>query len=334
METAGQAQETIGGAAPGPPGGAARRRRSTPRVRAVSLTRWRLGRSWLVVPPLLYVLALLVGPIVLIGMYSFNMLSEFPGAPTAFSTANWHQFLYGTTNHLLIGDNNAFWQTFKHSMLITLTVSVTTVLAGYPLAYYLAFVARRRRYVLLMAMLMPFFTSYLLRVIAWQVMLSNNGVINSALWELHLEPRGHAISWLIYSNFSVGLVLFYSWVPFVALPMFVVLENLDTRVVEAAYDLGAGRMSAFVRVILPLSLPGVIAGFVFVLIPTTGEFITPLLVGGTNSYMFGNAIQDFFTSTLDWNYGAVLALWLVGVVVVMMAVFGRFLTTDLRRAEG
>jgi spermidine/putrescine transport system permease protein len=129
-------------------------------------------------------------------------------------------------------------------------------------------------------------------------------------------------------------VLFYSWVPFVALPMFVVLENLDTRVVEAAYDLGAGRMSAFVRVILPLSLPGVIAGFVFVLIPTTGEFITPLLVGGTNSYMFGNAIQDFFTSTLDWNYGAVLALWLVGVVVVMMAVFGRFLTTDLRRAEG
>jgi ABC-type spermidine/putrescine transport system permease subunit I len=119
-------------------------------------------------------------------------------------------------------------------------------------------------------------------------------------------------------------------VPFVALPIFVVLENMDRRVLEAAQDLGASRFAAFVRVTFPLSLPGVIAGFVFVLIPTTGEFITPLLVGGPSSQMFGNSIQGFFTETSDWNYGSVLALWLVFVVMVMLLLFGRFLSADLQ----
>ena len=192
-----------------------------------------------------------------------------------------------------------FWDLFKSSMVITLTVSVVAVVGAYPVAYFLAFCVQRRRYTLLMVLLAPFFTSYLLRVIAWQVMLNNDGVINSLLWELHLRPQGDAISWLINTRFSVGLVLFYSWVPFVALPMFVVLENLDRRLIEAAQDLGANRWSTFLRVTFPLSLPGVVAGFVFVLIPTTGEFITPLLVGGPSSYMFGNAIQQFFGESLE-----------------------------------
>ena len=146
-------------------------------------------------------------------------------------------------------------------------------------------------------------------------------------------PQGQSPSWLIYSNFSVGLVLFYTWVPFVALPIFVVLENLDRRLLEAVARLGANGFSTFLRVTLPLSLPGVMAGFVFVLIPTTGEFIAPLLVGGPSSYMFGNAIQAFFADTLTGTTASVLALWLVVVVVVMMVVFGRFLSADLQEAE-
>jgi spermidine/putrescine transport system permease protein len=122
-------------------------------------------------------------------------------------------------------------------------------------------------------------------------------------------------------------------VPFVAVPIFVLLDNLDTRLLEAAQDLGANRFATFLRVTLPLSVPGVIAGFVFVLIPTTGEFITPLLVGGPDSQMFGNSIQSFFQDTPNWNYGAVLALWLVAVVFVMLLVFGRFLSTDLQEAN-
>jgi spermidine/putrescine transport system permease protein len=214
-------------------------------------------------------------------------------------------------------------------MAVTLVVSCAAVIGAYPLAYFLAFVAGRHRYTLLLAVLEPFFTSYLLRVIAWQVILSNNGVINSLLWQLGLRSQGHAISWLIYSKFSVGLVLFYAWVPFVMLPIFVVLDNVDRRLIDAAHDLGASRFTTFMRVTLPLSLPGVAAGFVFVLIPTTGEFIAPLLVGGPSSQLFGNSIQAFFSDTPDWNYGSVLALTLVAVVLVLLAVFGRFVSADL-----
>jgi spermidine/putrescine transport system permease protein len=162
-------------------------------------------------------------------------------------------------------------------------------------------------------------------------MLNNNGVVNSMLWQLGLREEGHAIAGLIYSNFAVGLVLFYAWVPFVALPIFVVLDNMDRSLLAAAQDLGAGRLQTFLRVILPLSLPGVASGFVFVLIPTTGEFIAPLLVGGPGSQMFGNSIQTFFGETPNWNYGAVLALALVAIVIVLLGAFGRFLVPDTER---
>jgi spermidine/putrescine transport system permease protein len=132
------------------------------------------------------------------------------------------------------------------------------------------------------------------------------------------------VSWLIYSQFAVMLVLIYVWVPFVSLPIFVSLDNLDRSLLEAASDLGAGRWGTFVRVTFPLSLPGLSAAFVFVFIPTIGEFVTPLLVGGTDGYLFGNAVQDRFTKALDWQSGSVLAIFLLGVVAAFMVLFGRF----------
>lgn len=285
----------------------------------------RPGRAWLTLPTSAFLVAVMLVPLVLIGLYSVNVMTNLVGVPTSFSLGYWKEFLPP--------GSNPFWDRFKTSMLITVAVSVAAVVAAYPIAYYLAFVARRRRYTLLLLVLAPFFTSYLLRVIAWKVMLDNSGVVNSALWQLGLRHQGNGISWLIYSWFSVALVLFYSWVPFVALPIFVVLENMDTRLLEAARDLGSSRLHVFRRITLPLSLPGVIAAFVFVLIPTTGEFIAPLLVGGPGSYMFGNSIQSFFSDTPVWNYGAVLAVWLIAIVFVLVALFGRFLGADLRAAR-
>jgi spermidine/putrescine transport system permease protein len=220
-------------------------------------------------------------------------------------------------------------------MCVTLIVSLVVTTMAYPLAYFLAFVSERRRYVFLFILLAPFFTSFLLRVLAWQVMLNDSGVINSALWQLGVLSDGQPLEifgmGIFRTWFSVGLVLGYSWIPFVALPIFVVLENMDRRVIEAAQDLGASRFMTFLRVTLPLSLPGVIAGFVFVLIPTTGEFVTPQLVGGTDTYMFGQAIQDLFIGTaISWNTGSVLAIWLMAVVVVLIAFSSRFLVMDLR----
>jgi spermidine/putrescine transport system permease protein len=284
-----------------------------------------LARLLVAVSPSVYVMLVLMVPIVLIGLYSFGLMTNVVGTHTAFSTADWKDFL--------TAGGNPFRSRFFTSMAVTLVVSCVATIGAYPLAYFLAFVAGRHRYTVLLAILAPFFTSYLLRVIAWQVILNNNGVVNSALWQLGLRAHGHAITWLIYSKFSVALVLFYAWVPFVALPIFVVLDNLDHSVLDAAYDLGAGRLQTFLRVTLPLSLPGVAAGFVFVLIPTTGEFIAPLLVGGPSSQLFGNSIQAFFSDTPDWNYGAVLAITLVAVVLVLLAVFGRYIGRDLTEAE-
>jgi spermidine/putrescine transport system permease protein len=307
-------------AAPPEPGKPRRGARRRPRVDVRAL-----GNLLLVASPSLYVLALLIGPIVLIGLYSVNLASNLRGVPLDFDLTNWDAFLFGA--------DNPFRARLFESLLITFTVSVGAVLGAYPLAYFLAFVAGRHRYTILLAILAPFFTSYLLRIVAWQGILSNNGVVNSLLWELGLRDQGHAIGGLIYSNFAVGLVLFYAWVPFVALPIFVVLDNMDRDLISAAHDLGAGRLSTFWHVTLPLSLPGVASGFVFVLIPTTGEFIAPLLVGGPGSQMFGNSIQTFFGDSPNWNYGAVLALALVAIVLVLLLAFGRFLVPDTERSR-
>jgi spermidine/putrescine transport system permease protein len=158
-------------------------------------------------------------------------------------------------------------------------------------------------------------------------------VINSFLVWTGIRSAGHPLSQLLYSRFAVMLVLGYVWLPFVALPIFVSLESLDVRLLEAASDLGATRLQAFRRITLPLSLPGVVAAFLFVFIPTVGEFITPSLVGGTGGYMYGNQIVDLFGSGFpDWETGSVLALFLLGVVAVLTAVFARFMR--LRGAPG
>jgi spermidine/putrescine transport system permease protein len=288
--------------------------------------RWRPGRAWLSVPVTAYLLAGLIVPIILIALYSVHLLTNLIFPPAKFSVETWKSFL-----PYLHDGTSVYFDRFKTSMVITLVVSVVAVLAAYPLAFFLAFVAHRRRYTLLLVLLAPFFVSYLLRVYAWTVMLSSDGTINSILVELG-RSKGDPVEWLFHSKFAIGLVLAYSWIPFVALPIFVVLENLDKRILEAAEDLGANRFSTFLRVTLPLSLPGVIAAFVFVLIPTTGEFVAPSLVGGSDDSMFGNFIQDSFVNTTDWALGAVMAMWLMAIVVVLIAFSSRYLTADLRGA--
>jgi spermidine/putrescine transport system permease protein len=209
---------------------------------------------------------------------------------------------------------------------MSLIVSATIVVLAYPLAYFLALSGTRRKYVLLLLLIAPFLTSYLLRVLAWKVILGNNGVINSFLFSTGLRSPDHPLSQLLYSRFAVMLVLGYIWLPFVALPIFVSLESLDRRLLEAATDLGASRLQAFVKITLPLSLPGVFAAFLFVFIPTLGEFVTPSLVGGANGYMYGNQIVDLFVAGFpDWQTGSVLALFLLGVVAVLTIAFSRFL---------
>ena len=290
------------------------RRRRFPRRRP-----WRPGRAWLSVPVTVYLLTGLVVPIILIALYSVHLLTNLIFPPAKFDLATWKGFL-----PYLHEGTSVYFDRFKTSMAITLIVSTVAVLAAYPLAFFLAFVAHRRRYTLLLVLLAPFFVSYLLRVYAWTVMLSSDGTINSILVELG-RAKGHPVEWLFHSKFAIGLVLAYSWIPFVALPIFVVLENLDKRILEAAQDLGANRVMTFLKVTLPLSLPGVIAAFVFVFIPTIGEYVTPQIVGGKGGYLFGNVIQSSFAASFDWQLGSAMSVFLLAAVAILLAIFGRYL---------
>lgn len=268
-----------------------------------------LARYAGIAPATLWLVAFFLAPVALVGAYSVGLLS-FPAGSGTYSWDAWRSFLEGSV----------YLDVFWRSVVTALVVSAVCLLLAYPIAYYLSFVAApRRRYVLLLLVLAPFFTSYLLRVLAWKVMLGNNGVINSFLFWTGIRADGDPVTQLLYSRFAVGIVLVYVWLPFVCLPIYLALEGIDRRLVEAASDLGASRRAVFRRVVLPLSLPGALAAFVFVFVPSLGEFVTPMLVGGSKGFMYGNAIQDLFTSGLDWQTGSVLAMFLLLVVVAVVA---------------
>ena len=265
--------------------------------------------------PVAWLVVFFLVPIGIVAAYSLDALSILPGTHPVTLQA-WRDLFAGDPflGHIYL---SLFWKSVKMSLI----VSAIIVALAYPLAYYLALSGTKRKYVLLLLLIAPFLTSYLLRVLAWKVLLGDEGPINSFLSSIGLEPLS-----LIYTQFAVLLVLGYVWLPFVALPIFVSLESLDRRLLEAASDLGASRWQAFFRITLPLSAPGIAAGFLFVFIPTLGEFITPSLVGGTDGYMYGNQIVDLFgTGFPDWRTGSVLALFLLAVVGLLMVVFSRLL---------
>jgi spermidine/putrescine transport system permease protein len=290
---------------------------SVARPRARRRFRLPLATTGLLSLPLLWLGIFFLAPIAIVAAYSFNVYSLYPG-PHGFTLTAWHDFLHGGVYLRL------FWKSVK----VSLIVSVIVVALAYPLAYYLALSGTKRKYVLLLLLIAPFLTSYLLRVLAWKVILGNQGVINSFLFWTGLRSPDHPISQLLYSRFAVMLVLAYIWLPFVALPIFVSLESLDRSLLEAASDLGASRRWAFLRVTLPLSVPGIFAGFLFVFIPTLGEFVTPSLVGGASGYLYGNQIVDLFGSGFpDWETGSVLSIFLLVVVAALTVVFSRFLRT-------
>lgn len=218
---------------------------------------------------------------------------------------------------------------FFKSVSMAMTTSFFALLIAFPIAYFLATCVGRTRYTWLLIVIGPFFTSFFLRIIAWKVILGSNGLTNSSLVSLGVLQPNHPLTFLLYSQFTVIVVLVYAWAPFAVMPMFVALEGVDQRLHEAGADLGASRLQILRRITLPLVAPGVVAGFLFVFIPTLGEFVTPLLVGGTRGYMFGNAVSDLFSVSIDWQTGSVLALFLLAIVVLLTGSTSRFL-----RAEG
>src|SRR5215469_8324715 len=194
---------------------------------------------------------------------------------------------------------------FLRSVLISGAVTCATVALAYPMAYFVAFHARRK-FIWLVALTIPFWTSYLLRVFAWKIILGFDGVINSGLMRLHLI--GQPLEFLLYNPFAVVVTLAHAWAAFAILPIYVSLEKIDPSLLEAASDLGDGPLRRFLRITLPLSLPGVIGAAILIFVPTTGDYVTPALVGGVDGQMIANIVEVQFDRIGNWPLGSALAI--------------------------
>jgi len=262
--------------------------------------------GWLALPAIVWLLAFLIAPLVIVIIVSLATRGPYGKTLYGLSPANYLRAI----DPLYL---RAYWRTI---WIATATTGLCAVVS-YPVAYYLALRAGERwKRLLLVLTVIPFWTSFLIRTYAWMLLLRSEGVINTALLNTGLihEPLK-----LLYNDFAVLVGQVYGELPFMILPIYVVLERLDTRLLEAAQDLGANRFWTFVKITLPLSRPGLIAGIVLVFIPSLGAFITPDLLGGAKSIMVGNLIQNQFAQ-LNQPFGSALSLLLTAAVLLLLAI--------------
>jgi spermidine/putrescine transport system permease protein len=221
---------------------------------------------------------------------------------------------------------------FLRSIQYSAIVTVVALLLAYPMTYWIAFYGGRFKSSLLLLILMPFFVSFVIRTIQWKFILGDNGPVLGALKSIGLLPEGFRV---LATPFAVVAGITYSFLPFTALPLYVALERIDKRLVEAAKDLYASRWQAFRKVVWPLSLPGVFAAFLLTFVPATGDYVNADLLGGPGTTMIGNIIQQKFLLELDYPEASALSVFLMIVMLVLASLYARVLgTEDVARAAG
>lgn len=270
-------------------------------------------------PPFLYALALLAAPIAMMVAMSF-WTQDFLTIDRSFSFANyieaWTQPIYQTL--------------MLRSLKISLLVTAATVLLAFPVAYYISFaVPDRHKPLWIFLITIPFWTSYLMRIFLWKVILGFNGVINGSLMKLGLIEA--PLDFILYNQAAVVVTLSHAWLPFAILPIFVAMEKIDRSLLEAAADLGDTALWRFVRVTLPLAMPGVVAATLIVFVPTIGDYVTPRLVGGPNGLMIANMIEVQFKKANNAPLGSALALSAMLLVTMVALVFVWLNRRHLRR---
>ena len=263
----------------------------------------------LIAPPFIYAVLLLAAPLAAIVLFSF-WTQDFMTIDRSFTLSNYREAF---TDPL-------YMELLSRSLRISLSVTAITVVLAFPVAYFVSFyVAPERKSLWLFLITIPFWTSYLIRVFLWRVILAYDGPVNGTLVGLGVidEP----LAWILYSANSVVITLAHAYAPFAILPIFVSLEKIDRSVHEAGRDLGENRVMVFLRVTLPLAMPGVLAAVLIVFIPTIGDYVTPRLVGGSDGTMIANMIQTQFMRLNNAPMGAtlsVLAMLMVGFVSLVM----------------
>jgi spermidine/putrescine transport system permease protein len=262
---------------------------------------WSLGLAGLLTPVTFWLGLFFLVPLLFILAYSFGTSGVYGGITLGFNPGNYLRVF-----------EPLYLEIVGRTFVIALTNTFLCLILGYPLAYFIAFKGGRRKSTLILLVMIPFWTSLLLRVYAWVVILGGNGIANQTLQFLGITDG--PIN-LIFTPQAVLMGMVYSYLPFMILPLYAALEKFDVRLKEAAQDLGAGRWQTFWRVTFPLSMPGVIAGSILVFIPSAGEFVIPDLLGGARTVLIGNLIQQQFLAARDWAFGSALAIMLAALLV-------------------
>ncbi len=271
-------------------------------------------------PSLLLLIFVFAFPIFFLVAYSF-WTQDYVYVDTTLTLENYKIVVNKASYHALI----------KRSLIISSLTTLVTVLLAYPMAYFVAFVVKDHKLLWLIALTIPFWTSYLLRVFAWKLILGYNGVINGSLSNLGLIDN--PLSFLLYNPFAVFVTLAHAWSAFAILPIYVSLEKIDRSLLEAAADLGDSAFRRFWRITFPLSFPGVLAASMIIFIPTTGDFITPRLVGGSEGIMVANLIQVMFGKANNWPLGsslAIITMTIVTLSVICFVVISRWLISRIK----
>lgn len=281
--------------------------------RAASETRWQRRLVLLAVagPPLLYLLVLYLVPMLGMLAYSFGRTEGFD-AELGLDPGSYER-LFGTPEILeLLGK----------SLRMAAVITAVCLVLGFPTAYILArYVPKRYQYALLLLLLIPAWTSFIIRTYSWLLVLGNEGLINSGLKAAGLREQPLQLA---FNEFAVDIALVYINLPWLVLPIYVVLEKMEPALLEAGSILGAGRLDLFRRVVLPISLPGVVAGVLLVFIPSISTFAVPEILGGTGGVMYANLINTYFLN-FDWPFGAALATVMLVTTLIIVAVTSRLI---------
>ncbi len=278
-------------------------------------------RALLLGPALLIITGFLILPLCIIVVYSFLTPGTYGGVVWKFSAESYIQFLFERDmfdDSLVFSP--AYLQIYFRSFAQALVTTIACFLIGFPTAYYIATLPERKKYMWVLLITVPYWINLLIRTIAMLFLVRNEGPLNHALRAIGLIDQPIKIA---YTNFGVGIGLIYTYLPFMVLPLYAAIERFDFRLVEAAYDLYARRWTILRKIILPLAMPGVVAGSLLVFIPSLGAFIAPDLLGGGKNLMIGNLIALQFQGSRNWPFGSAAAVILMTIVLAALLVYVR-----------
>ena len=298
----------------------------------------RLTRTAIIWVPFLWLLVFFLTPFLIVAKLSLSepAIAQPPYLPVftlSEGITGWWQDIrsFAVANYVFLTEDSLYWKSYLSSLQIAVIATFLTLLIGYPLAYGMARAPRSLRPLLLMLVILPFWTSFLIRVYAWIGILKKEGLLNQLLLWLGLIDAPLV---LLNTNIAVYIGIVYSYLPFMVLPLFANLEQQDNTLLEAAADLGCTRLQAFWKITWPLSLPGVVAGCLLVFIPTVGEFVIPSLLGGSETLMIGRVLFDEFFQNRDWPVSSAVAVILLLILIVPIMLFQRSEARSRMHAAG